>query len=366
METNFAGLTPIQKVNWARETWSAARDQMFIKNFTGKGSNNVIQRITELSKTEKGDQCIFQLVADLVGDGVIGDNEREGNEEAMQSYSQIITIDQISNSVKDKGKLADQRTVINFREEGRDKLSFWLAQRCDQLAFLTMSGISYAFKNNGAPRVGSPFPNLNFAADVRAPSAKRSLMWDGTSLQFSATGSITNAFVPKYSMIVDAIAYAKERYIKPLMSGGKPYYVMFLAPGTLAALKKDPDYQRAVVAVATNSGTDSPWFTGATVTVDGAVLHEHNLVYTTKGAAAGSKWGSGGNVNGTRTLLCGAQALGMADLGPGDWVEKLFQYDSQVGLNIDKMLGLLKPQFYSIYDQSVEDFGLLTIDHYIQ
>lgn len=367
METNFAGLTPIQKVNWARETWSAARDQMFIKNFMGKGENNVIQRITELSKTEdKGDQCIFHLVADLVGDGVIGDNEREGNEEAMQSHSQIITVDQISHGVKNKGKLADQKTVINFREQGKDKLSFWLANRADQLAFLTMSGISYAFNNDGSPRVNSPFPSLAFAADVKAPSAKRSLMWDGTSLAVSNTGSITSAYVPKYSMIVDAIAYAKEHRIKPLMSGGKPYYVMFLAPGSLAALKKDPDYQRAVVAAATKAGMDSPWFTGATVTVDGAVLHEHGLVYTTKGAASGSKWGSGGNVNGTRTLLCGAQALGMADLGPGDWVEKLFQYDSQVGLNIDKILGLLKPQFYSIYDKSIEDFGLLSIDHYLQ
>jgi N4-gp56 family major capsid protein len=366
METNFAGLTPIQKVNWARETWSAARDQMFIKHFLGKGENNVIQRITELSKTEKGEQCIFQLVADLVGDGVIGDNEREGNEEAMQSHSQIITIDQISHGVKNKGKMADQKTVINFREQGRDKLSYWLANRCDQLAFLTMSGIGYGFNNDGSVRDGSPFPNLSFAADVRAPSAKRSLMWDGTSLAVSSTGSITSAYVPKYSMIVDAIAYAKEHRIKPLMSGGKPYYVMFLAPGSLAALKKDPDYQRAVVAVAAKAGTDSPWFTGATVTVDGAVLHEHSLVYTTKGAAAGAKWGAAGAVNGTRTLLCGAQALGMADLGPGDWVEKLFQYDSQVGLNIDKILGLLKPQFYSIYDKSIEDFGLLTIDHYLQ
>lgn len=366
METNFAALTPIQKVNWARETWSAARDQMFIKNFTGKGENNVIQRVTELSKTEKGEQCLFQLVADLVGDGVTGDNEREGNEEAMQSHSQIITIDQISHGVKNKGKLADQKTVINFREQGRDKLSYWLANRCDQLAFLSLSGIGYAFNNDGSPRVGSPFPNLAFAADVSAPSTKRSLMWDGSALAVSNTGSITTAFVPKYGMIVDAIAYAKEHRIKPLMSGGKPYYVMFLAPGSLAALKKDPDYLRAVVAVATKAGLDSPWFTGATVTVDGAVLHEHNLVYTTKGAASGSKWGAGGTVNGTRTLLCGAQALGMADLGPGDWVEKLFQYDSQVGLNIDKILGLLKPQFYSIYDKSVEDFGVLSIDHYLQ
>ena len=366
MLTNFAALTPQQKLVWSRDVWSAARDQMFVKRFLGTGQNAMIQRITELTKTEKGEQVIMHLVADLVQDGVIGDNEREGNEESMQSYSQIITIDQLTHSVRNKGKLADQKTVINFREMGRDRLAYWLANRTDQLTFLTLSGISYALQNNGAPRVGSPFPNLAFAADVSAPSAKRSLMWDGTSLAVSATGSITTGYVPSYKMIVDLIAYAKENYVKPLMEGGKEYYVLLVAPGTLAALKKDADYQRAVVAVATKSGADSPWFTGATVTVDGAVIHEHRLVYTTKGAASGSKWGSGGLVNGTRTLLCGAQALGMADLGPAEWDEKTFQYGSQQGINIDKMFGLLKPKFYSIYNGSVEDFGVVSVDHYLQ
>lgn len=366
MLTNFAALTPQQKIVWSRDVWSAARDMMFVKNFVGTGDNSVIQRITELTKTEKGEKVLMHLVADLVEDGVIGDNEREGNEEAMQSYSQEITIDLLTHSVRNKGKLADQKTVINFRRQGKDKLAFWLANRCDQLAFLTMAGISYAFKNNGAPRVNSPFPQLAFAANVSAPTGKRALMFDGTSLQVSNTSSITTAFVPKYTMIVDLIAYAKEHYVKPLMSGGKAYYVLFVHPQTLAALKKDPDYQRAVVAVATKAGLDSPWFTGATVTVDGAVIHEHNLVYNTKGAASGSKWGAGGLVNGTRSMLCGAQALGMADLGSPEWTEKLFQYDSQQGINIDKMMGLLKPRFYSIYDGSVEDFGIVTCDHYLQ
>lgn len=366
MQTNFAALTPQQKLVWSRDTWSAARDQMFIKRFMGRTQNAMIQIIKELTKTEKGDQAIIQLVADLVEDGVIGDNEREGNEEAMQSYSQVISLDLLTHSVRNKGKLSDQRTVINFREQGRDKLSYWLANRTDQLAFLTLSGIGFAYKNNGAERINSAFPQLSFAADVKAPTAKRSLMWDGTSLQLSNTGSITSDYLPSYRMIVDLIAYAKEHYVRPLMDGGKQYFVMLVAPGTLANLKKDPDYQRAVVAVAAKSGTDSPWFTGATVTVDGAVLHEHNLVYTTKGAPAGKKWGAGGNVNGTRTLLCGAQAMGMVDLGAPDWVEKLFQYDSQQGINVDKMLGLLKPQFHSIYDDSVEDHGVVACDHYIQ
>ncbi len=366
MQTNFAGLTPAQKLVWSRETWQAARDQMFIKRFMGSTQNSMIQLIKELTKTEKGDQALIQLVADLVEDGVVGDNEREGNEEAMQSYSQIISLDLLTHSVRNKGKLSDQRTTINFREQGRDKLAYWLANRCDQLAFLTLSGISYAVQNNGAPRVGSAFPNLAFAADVTAPTSKRSLMWDGTNLQPSNTGAITSAYLPGYRMIVDLIAYAKENYVRPLMDGGKQYFVLLVAPGTIAALKKDPDYQRALVAVATKAGADSPWFTGATVTVDGAVLHEHNLVYNTKGAAPGSKWGAGGNVNGSRTLLCGAQALGMVDLGSPDWSEKLFQYDSQQGINVDKMMGLLKPKFYSIYNQSVEDFGVVSVDHFLQ
>lgn len=366
-QTNFAALTPQQKLVWSRDVWQAARDQMFTNKFVGTGESSMIQRVTELTKTEKGEQVIMHLVADLVEDGVQGDNEREGNEEAMQSYSQIINIDLISHGVRNTGKLAEQKTVIRFREHGRDRLSYWLANRIDQLVFLTLSGISYSYKNDASARdVNSPFPNLAFAADVSAPSAKRSLMWDGTGLLTSNTASITSSYVPTYKMIVDSIAYAKDHYIKPLMSGGKEYYVMLVKPGTLAALKKDADYQRAVVGVATKSGTDSPWFTGAQVTIDGAVLHEHRLVYSTKGAASGSKWGAGGTVDGTRTLLCGAQALGMADLGPPEWAEKMFQYDSQQGINVDKMFGLLKPKFYSIYDRTTEDFGVLTIDHYLQ
>ena len=188
--TEFAALTSQQKLVWSRDVWQAARDQMFVKNFISDGDNSVIQRITELTRTEKGEQVIMHLVADLVEDGVIGDNQREGNEEAMQSYSQVINIDQLSHGVRNKGKLADQKTVINFRNMGKGRLAYWLANRCDQLAFLTLSGIAYSFKNNGAARTGSPFPNLAFAADVAAPSNLRSLMWDGTALAVSATGSI--------------------------------------------------------------------------------------------------------------------------------------------------------------------------------
>lgn len=364
MQTNFAGLTTKQKMVWSRDVWEAARDKMFIKKFIGTGDNAMIQRITDLTKTEKGEQCIMFLVADLVEDGVVGDNAREGMEEAMQSYEQVITIDLLSHGVKNKGKMSEQKTVIKFREQGKDKLSYWLANRLDQLAFLTLSGISYAYANNGAARRSTVFQSLVFASQVSAPSSKRSLMWDGTSLAASVTGNIASTYLPSYKMITKLVAYAKDHYIKPLMAGGKEYYVLLVKPGTLAHLKNDADYKNAVIQ-GMPAGVNNPFFTGATVTLDGVVIHEHNLVYSTTGAASGSKWGSGGTIEGTRSLLCGAQALGMADLGNPDWVEKEFQYNSQTGINVDKMVGFLKPKFYSIYDGSDQDFGVVAVDHYL-
>lgn len=368
--TNFAAQTTEEKLVWSRTTWIAARDQMFLKKLMGTNGNSPVHRITELTKTEKGDQAIFQLVADLVEDGGTGDDEREGAEEAMQSSSQIITIDLLNHGIREKGKMAEQKTVINTREVARDRLSFWLANRVDQMAILTLSGISYAFNNDGSSRpVNSKLKNLAFAADVTAPTSKRNLTWNGTTLLGNGdagygTANITSAYLPTYKMIVDMVAYARTHRIKPLLSGGKEYFIILLHPMALAALKMDDNYQRAVTSAGVR-GDNNPWFTGADVTIDGAIIMQHNLVYTTKGAASGSKWGAGGAVNGTRTLLLGAQALAMADLNSSTWTEKLFQYDSAWGINVDKMFGLLKPKFYSIYDQSTEDFGTLTVDHYV-
>ncbi len=363
-KTNFADLNSKQKIVWSRDVWSAARDAMFVKRFIGTGQGSMIQRITELTKSERGERVLMQLVADLIEDGIVDDNEREGFEESMQNFEQEITISLLSHQVRNKGKMAEQKTVIRFREQARDKLAYWLANRIDQLVFLTLSGIGYQFQNNGAARTNSNLPQLAFAADVQAPSAKRHLRWDASAGGLAAgdTTQVTDNDVLTYNAIVEVMAYMKDHYVKPLMRDGKEYYVGLVKPGTLAQLKKDPDYIRAITGALPRS-KDHPWFTGGPVTVDGLVLHEHRLVYSTSGRASNARWGAGGAVNGTRTLICGAQALGMADLGPPEWAEEKFQYGTQQGISVDKMFGLLKPRFYSIYDKSEEDFGCLCLDH---
>lgn len=364
--TNFAALTADQKLVWSRDLWMDARDKAFITKFTGTEENNVIQRITELTKTERGEEVIIHLLADLVEDGVIGDNEREGNEEEMMSYNDKITIDLVSHGVRQKGKLAEQKTVIKFREHARERLSFWLANRLDQLAFLTLSGISYAENNDGSPRTSGAFASLAFASDISAPTVNRhQRIVAAGGLAAGDTSLVTAADTLTYAHVVDVGTFAKTHYIKPLMAGGKEFYLAFVRPEALAQLKKDADFQRAVITGLPRS-MDNPFFSGGTVTVDGMIFHEHRLVYTTLGKTSGvDKWGAGNDVDGSRMLVCGGQALGMADLGQPEWAEKFFNYDSSPGINVDKMFGYLKPKFFSIYDKTVEDFAVLAIDHAI-
>jgi N4-gp56 family major capsid protein len=236
----------------------------------------------------------------------------------------------------------------------------------DQLAFLTMAGISYAFNNDGSPRTSGAFASLSFASTVAAPTTNRAKRWDGLNSQLVAsnTAAMLATDTLTYKAIVDTVVQAKTHYIKPLMQGGKEYYVAFIRPEGLAQLKKDQDYQRAVVTGA-DRGKDNPFFSGGILTIDGVVFQEHRLVYNTKGALSGSKWGASGTIDGSRMMLCGSQALGMADLGAPEWNEKWFNYASSPGINVDKMFGLLKPKFFSIYDKSVEDFGVFCVDHAI-
>lgn len=76
--TNFAKLTDEQKTVWAMDFWKQARKYSFLNKFAGTSQDSLVQRITELRKSEKGARAVITLVADLVGDGVAGDRTLKG------------------------------------------------------------------------------------------------------------------------------------------------------------------------------------------------------------------------------------------------------------------------------------------------
>lgn len=368
--TNFALLTNEQKTTWSKDLWRQARNYSFVNQFSGSDANSVIQHITELKKSEKGARAVITLLADLEGDGVAGDRTLEGNEEAMKSFDQVIRIDQIRHANRHEGRMADQKSVVTFRENSRDVLAYWLADRVDQMAFLTLAGMSYGVKNSGGVRPGSDLVNLEFAQDITAPTTKRLLTWDkaaggllAPSQKTNTSASFLAADTPCWELFVQLKAYAKDNYIRGVKeNGGEETYHIFLSPQAMAKLKLDPTYLLNLRhAMPRDKG--NPLFTGGTVRIDDLYIHEFRHVPNTRTAASGAKWGSTGTVDGCRMLFCGAQALGFADIGNPEWVEKGFDYENQQGISTGKILGFLKPKFYSQYSGgTVEDFGVIAVD----
>jgi N4-gp56 family major capsid protein len=361
--TNFGLLTNEQKTIWSRELWKNARNQSFIGKFLGNGPGAMIQHITELKQSEKGARAVITLLADLTGDGIAGDRTLEGNEEQMQTFDQVIRIDQLRHANRHEGKMADQKSIVEFRGNSRNVLSYWLADRIDQMAFLTLAGIAYSKKPDGATRVGSDLPYLEFAADVSAPSTKRLFRWNNTSKALVANGAssaVTATDTVAWEMFVALKAAAKNRYMRGVMEGSEETYHAFLTPTAMANLKLDSTYLLNL-RHSQNADKNGTLFTGSSVKVDGIYLHEFRHVPNTAGAASGSKYGAAGTVDGCQVLFCGAQALGMADIGAPNWEEKGFDYENSQGISVGKILGFLKPKFGSIYESNtVEDFGVMS------
>ncbi len=379
--TNFATLTEEHKTIWAMDFWKTARNMSFINQFVGTKPNSVIQRITDLRKDVKGARAVMTLVADLTEDGVTGDYTQEGFEEELQSFEQVIRIDQLRNAVRQRGRLAEQKTVVSFREHARDKLAYWIADRCDQLALLTMAGMPYTLHNNGHLRTspagtGRKLADLEFSADVVAPSTNRHLRWDLTNKKLVAgsTTSVTAGDKLNYEAIVRLGEFAQNHYIKGIRTGkGEEMFYLFVTPSQFADLQLDQAFLDNVRNAGVR-GTSNPLFRGLDrVVVDGVMIIKHRHVPNTSEAEtgtsgnagdAGYKWGAAANVNGARALFCGAQALGMVDLmGSSGWEEEAFDYGNQPGINVYKMLGFLKPQFNAAPRYtSKEDFGVVALD----
>ena len=366
--TNFSLLTSEQKTVWSMDLWKQARNMSFVNKFLGKGPNSLIQHITELKQSEKGARAVITLLADLTGDGVAGDRTLEGNEEGMQTFDQVIRIDQLRHANRHEGKMADQKSVVEFRGNSRDVLAYWLSDRIDQMAFSTLAGRNFATRPNGSARLGSDLPFLEFAADVTAPSTKRLLRWDNTAkvLKDSNSGSNTTSAIVAtdtvaWQTFVQLKAYAKDRYIRGVNAdGGEETYHAFLTPQCMARLKADPDYNLNLRHTQ-QSSVNNKLFTGSTVMIDGIYLHEFRHVPNVSAVYATAGYGAGANLNGAQILFCGAQSLGMADIGAPEWHEKGFDYENSQGIACGKILGFLKPKFGTIYEaNTVEDFGVLS------
>lgn len=346
--TGFSVNHALARKAWSKELWYEALKDAYIGRFIGEGSDSLIQNHVDLKKG-KGDRITVGLRMQLSGDGIQGDNTLEGNEEALQTYSQNVTIDQLRHAVRSQGKMSEQRVLFDLREECLMGLKDWWADRIDTWFFNQVCG------------------NI-VQSDTRYTGNQAIITLDanhivrGRSLLLTANDSMLTANTATQQFGLQMIDYAVELAktgvsgtsvpIRPLNVEGwpDPVYVAFLHPYQITDMRTSTDTNQwqdiQQAAMQGGNVTKNPIFTGALGMYNGTLLYESSRIplgVSTAGAA----------VSGVRRgVLCGAQAAHIAfgaDNSPDafSWVEELFDYGNQLGVAAGSIAGLVASAYNS-------------------
>lgn len=359
MATTEIGVNhPLAQKLWSKRLFHEVIKEQWLSKFLGEDSNSLCQIQGDTQKAA-GDQITFGLRMLLSGAGIQGDNTQEGNEEALTLYSDAVVINQLRHATRSKGKMTEQRVPWSVREENRMALKDWWAERLEvstanQLANYTAQTDTRYTGNNAAFTVDAN--HLIIAGPNGVGSTAE------TSI--SATTSYGTGNYLTLTDIDRCVAQAKTMSpkIRPIRAGGKDYYVMFLHPYQVFALRNDAAaanswnvLQRA--AIQGGDLTENPIFTGALGVYNNVVLHEWSYLPNAVSVSAVS-------VNATRrAVFCGAQA---AVMGYGQanspnqmtWIEELFDYGNQLGVSAGMIFGLKGTQFNSA------NFGTIVVSSY--
>jgi len=280
----------------------------------------------------------------LVGDGILGDDTLEGNEEALSIYSDNVYIDQLRHAVRSKGKMSEQRVPFSVREEARDGLADWFANRFDTAFFNQLAGMSSV---TDVRYTGMQVPT--------APDSAHIVYGTGSSSE----GSLSSASTFSLGYVDSLVEKAQtlDNPVRPIDLGrGERKWVMFLHPYQVTDMRTSTstgqwlDIQKA--AMQGGQVSKNPIFTGA--------LGEYNNVVFFSNTRVPS------NVANTRrAIFCGAQAASWAfgaAKGAGeryfDWVEELFDFKNQLGVAGVTQWGLKKNVFNS------SDYGTIVLATY--
>jgi len=348
---------------WGEKTWRQAEKDAYFNDgrFVGESSNSLIQINTDLTKN-KGDRINTPLRARLISDGKVDDEASEGQEKALTFYNCQTTIHKRKESVRLDGEMTEQRTKIRLRNEAKDALALWLAETRDTDVLTGLSGLANSV---GTIPLSSPTANRKFYGGQKL---------DGTvGVTVVANDAAINATGDGHLFGTQVLSHLKRAAqkdggssyskMRPIVIGGKKWFVYFASPWQIKALKHDDAWLNAQ-RHANVRGESNPLFSGASGVWDGIIVHEYDKIELRTGDGVGTDPGTyfesgdpcGNGITVARGLFCGAQAGILAYGRKVRWVEKIFEYDSQFGCEVSSIYGFTKAKFNS------EDFAVISCD----
>ena len=336
-KTQFATNDALTRKKWAKDLFAIILPGIEYSYLVGSDTGSIVQMRSELGKGE-GDKITFGIRLPLTGEGVVGRDTVEGNEEKLIFKDFDMTIEELNHAVDTGGRMDEQRIPWDLLKEGKDALQDWWSDKLSDLIIATLCGDT-SFKIAGK----------TFAQACTAPSTNKVLTVNDT-----AEASITSAdmldlhFLDRMKQLAELPTGGSYK-VRPLLKGGKKYFRVILHNYVFDALRQNMnvgqfgDLQKAAGKLAFPNVEFE--YNGLLVSKSERVTESYDNVY--------------------RSLLLGAQSATIAWGGAGEskgTVMAFVPYEKDakryVMIRGGGILGVKKVVFNS------EDYGVITGSSY--
>lgn len=212
-KTQFLTNDSLTRKRWARDLFQVVLPNVEFNDLIGSGSDAIVQTRTELGKGE-GDNVKFGIRLPLTGEGVVGNDTLEGNEEKLRFRDFSMTIEELNHAVDTGGRMEEQRVPYNLMQEGKNGLQDWWSQKLSDILVNTLAG-------NSAYRVAGKV----FAQAITEPDALH-LVTPASKAESALTvgDEMTLDVLDKMKQQAELMNKLGGYKIRGTNKGGKTYY----------------------------------------------------------------------------------------------------------------------------------------------
>lgn len=333
-KTRFLTNDPLTRKKWARDLFKVLLASVEFNELIGRDSNSIVMEKLDLAKGE-GDQMTFGIRLPLQGEGIVGDDTVEGNEEKMRFRNFKATIEELNHAVDTGGKMEQQRVPYDLMKEGKEGLNEWWGQKLSQYMFAVLCG-------NSTFRIASKI----FADQPQEPNADRYIaVNDGTPGSLTPSDVVDLNFLDRMKQLAEMPTAAKNYKLRPLVIGGKKYFRVIMHTYSFDRMRTNM-----------NAGQWGDLQRAAQKLGQPQVEFEYNGLMVSKSERCYSP-----SANEYRLLLLGAQAAVFGWGGAGDSKSTVMNFvpytrdaERYVMIRGGGILGLKKVRFEDV------DYGVIT------
>ena len=226
-KTQFLTNDNLTRKRWARDLFAIILPNVEFSELTGTSSDSIVQLRTELGKGE-GDQITFGIRKPLAGEGVVGNDSIEGNEEKLRFADFKMTIDELNHAVDTGGKMEEQRIPYDLMVEAKNGLQDWWIAKLSDLLINTLAG-NTAYKIAGK----------SFANTIVAPDTDHKLvMNDLTEATLGSGDTIDLGFLNRMKQRAEMPLTGSYK-VRPLTINGKKYFRVYMHTFMFDALREN-------------------------------------------------------------------------------------------------------------------------------